>query len=247
MSLPATANDIITDALLRDGIYAPGETVADADAQRCLSILNDMMDGWSNESLACYEELEQTGLLVPGQSAYTIGPGGNFNLTRPIRIKYGPGAAYVQDSNGNNYGVDVYSRESWNLISNRTIQVQSDFPNVLFYDPQYPLGVLNFYPVPILSYSAFWDSYLQLTEFASIATPLSLPPGYKDALQKNLALEIWPDFKSGEPPQNLLRMAGLSKGIIKRANLRMQKAQYDPELVSKTVPTFNWYNYSYSR
>lgn len=244
-----TALDIITDAVIRIGVYAPGESITSADQAQCLSMLNDMVDGWSNDNLACYEITEQQGTLTPGQSAYTIGTSGGatFNLPRPLRLVTGFGAAYTQDQNGNNYGIDVVERDRWNLIGNRTDQVQSDFPSTLFYDPQYPLGVLNFYPVPTQSYLVFWDSYLLFSEFAAINTAINLPQGYKDALQKNLASEIWPYFKSGEVSPTILRQAQLALAKVKRNNKRQATAVYDPEIVSKAVPTYNWYNDSFSR
>lgn len=236
----ASANDIITDSLTRIGVYSPGETISDADAERCLSILNDMIDSWSNESLSCFEILEQSGAMIIGQNSYTIGTGGNFAVTRPLRLINGPGAAYIQDINGNNYGVDVVPRDQWNLIANRSSTVTSNVPNTLFYDPQYPLGVINVFPTPNVAWTLFWDSYLQLVTFTALATAMSLPPGYKDALQKCLAVEIWSDFKTPlDPPQWLMALAEKAKGNVKRTNIRPNVAVYDPEIVSHAVQTYN--------
>ena len=241
----ATALDIITDALIRDGIYAPGDSITDADAERCLSILNDMLDSWSNESLTCYAIAQQNGLLIPGQYQYTIGTSGgaNFAITRPIRLIDGPGAAYMEDTNGNRYALSVVPLDQWNLISNVTDLVTSNFPSTLFYDPQYPLGILNFNPVPNIGYTAYWTSYLQLTDFSALNSTVSLPPGYKDALQKCLAVEIWPDFKpdGSNPSQVILDLASKAKGNVKRSNIRENVAVYDPELITHAVGTYNVY------
>lgn len=239
----ATANDIITDALTRIGVYAPGETITDQDAQRCLSIMNDMLDQWSNENLSCYQILEQSVALTSGKSQYSIGSAGDVNVTRPLKLVEGPGAAYIQDSNGNNFSLTVVSRDKWNLIGNRSSSVTSNIPDTLFYDPQFPLGLLNFWPQPNAGgFTAFWDSYLQFVDFSALTTALSLPPGYKDAIQKNLAVEIWPDFKTGEIPQLIVMMADKAKATVKRTNIRSVEAVYDPELVSRALPTFNIYS-----
>lgn len=239
----ATALDIVTDALLRIGVYAAGETISDADAERCLSILNDMLDSWSNESLSCYAILEQSGTLQVGVSSYTIGSGGVFNMTRPLKLIDGPGAAYLQDGNGNDYPVSVVPRDKWNLIGSRGANVTSNIPDTLFYDPQFPLGIINLFPTPNIAFTLFWDSYLQLTDFTSLSSAVSLPPGYKAALQSSLALEIWPDFKpDGSMPSPLLvEIASKHKGNVKRTNIRPVEANYDPELVSRATATYNVY------
>lgn len=237
----STANDIVTDALLRIGVAAPGETISDADAERCLSILNDMIDSWSNENLACYAYSQQSGALTAGVQAYTIGTGGTFNMTRPTKIQDGPGAAYCLDSNNNKYGITVIPIDQWRMIGNSGPTVTSNFPDTLFYDPQYPLGILNFFPYPNLATTAYWMSLLQLTEFASLSTTLSLPLGYKDAFQKNLALEIFPDFKEGMPSPLLIELASKAKANIKRTNMRLNVAAYDSELYGRTGNTYDIY------
>lgn len=237
----ATALDIITDALIRDGIYASGETVSAADADRCLSILNDMIDSWSNESLFCYAYSQQSGPLVAGIQSYTIGTGGTFNMTRPLKLVDGPGAAYCLDANANKYAIDVVPIDQWRMIGNSGNTVTSNFPDTLFYDPQYPLGILNFFPYPNQSCTAYWMSYLQLTSFTSLTSVMSLPPGYKDALQKSLAIEIWPDFREGDPKPILMKLAGDAKAAIKRTNTRPNVAVYDAELTAKGGNSYSIY------
>src|ERR1700680_1421543 len=141
----ATALDLVTDALQGIGVYAPGETVSAADSALGLQRLNTMLDSWSNESLMTFATLEQSGLLIPGKYQYTIGVGGDFNMTRPLRILDSPGSCYVLDSTGNRYNLQVVPRPRWNLIGN-IVQVSGNYPDTLFYDNQYPLGIINVYP-----------------------------------------------------------------------------------------------------
>lgn len=229
----ATAQDIVQDALEMLGIYAAGETMSDADAGRGLSVLNDMLDSWSNESLTCFAITEQSAALVVGTSAYTIGSGGTFNMTRPLRLIEGPGAAYTLDSGGNKYQMNVVPQDQWNLITNTSSTQTSNFPNTLFYDPQFPLGTLHFFPTPNASYTAYWDSYLQLVTLTSLSTAVSLPPGYKRALGTNLAVAIKPYFTAAQIDPAVIKEALESKGNIKRTNIRTVQSRYDPEIVGK--------------
>jgi|SRR6185503_5475358 len=75
-----TANDIITGALRFINQYAPGESLAAADAQDALQTLNDLLDSWSTDQASVYASNENTFNYVAGQYEYTIGnyDGGEF-------------------------------------------------------------------------------------------------------------------------------------------------------------------------
>lgn len=238
----ATALDIITDSLNKLGVYSPGDTITDADAQRALSVFNDMLDSWSNESLSCYQGIETSVPLAVGQTSYTVGIGGQINIIRPLRIRMGAGAAYSQDTNGNNYYCEVVNRPKWNLINNRGSTITSNVPTTAFYDPSFPLATLNLYPTPnVGGFTFFFDSDLQLISSLSLSTTLSLPQGYKKALQDNLALEIQPYFSDAPLNEMMVRAAKKSKGNIKRTNMKVQEVVYDPELYSGSSSTYNIY------
>lgn len=237
--MTVVARDIIQDAMEKLGVYAPGETMSAADANRGLIVLNDMMDSWSNESLSCFAISQQSTILTPGVASYTIGPGATLNMTRPIRLISGPGAAYMQDDNGNNYGMDVVPLDQWNLLGTR--EITSDVPDTLFYDPQFPFGILNFYPIPIVGWTANWTSYLQLSDFDTLDTPVSLPPGYVVALKFNLSIDLQPYFTGSQINPIAVKRAAETKGNVKRSNMRMNVAVYDPEIVSHATATYNFY------
>ena len=237
-----TALDIITDALESAGIYAPGEQMSAADSARALIVLNDMLDSWSNESLTTFAKLEQHFQMTPGKYQYTIGTTGtpDINATRPLRILDGYGTCYIVDDNANRYPVQVMQQDQWNLIGN-IAEVNSNIPSRLFYDPQFPLGIINLFPVPNIGWTLYFDSWLQLTEFATLQTAASLPPGYLRAMKRNLAVEAWPYFKgwNANPPAALVKAAMQSLGNIKRTNIKEVVAVFDSAIISKATPTYN--------
>lgn len=240
-----TAQDMIQDALEMLGVYAPGETMTSADASRGLVRLNNMLDMWSNEALFCFAITEQSALLQVGVSLYTIGTGGTFNMTRPLRLIEGAGAAYAQDSTGNNYLIAVVPRDQWNLIGNRSSSQTSNFPNTLFYDPQFPLGQINVYPTPNAAYTMFWDSYLQLSTFTALTTTVSLPPGYELAIKTNLAVQIKPYWSAAQLDPDVRLQASESKAAIKRTNMRSMVSRYDDEIVARGRSSYNPYTDNY--
>jgi hypothetical protein len=243
----ATENalSIIQGALEAIKVYAPGVSVTDADAERCLSEMNHMLDKWSNESLACFANAEQSFVLVPGISIYTIGTGGTIPLTRPLKITTGYGAAYLKDSNNNRYPIDVIEQDQWNQIG--LLTNQTEMPDTLFYDAQYPLGIINIYGTPSAAYTVYFDSRLQLADLINLNVNFSLPPGYTDAIQNNLAVRIWKFFKQGTPDPELKQEAMESLASIKRTNIRTSPSQYDSAIVSKATSSYNIYNDSMGR
>lgn len=241
----ATAQDIIQDAFEKLGLYAPGETINAADGARGLTVLNDMMDSWSNESLTCFAIKEQHVTFTPGVFSYTIGPGGAVNDTRPLRLIDTPGSCYILDTNGNQYGVDVITQAQWNMRGSRN--TNSNFPDVLFYDPQFPLGVLNFDPIPNIGYTAYFDSYLQLSDFTGLTSQIILPPGYKRSITFNLCIDLKPYYSTAVLDPDVREQAAISKADIKRTNLRPNTAVFDPEILSRAPGIYNIYNDGYRR
>lgn len=237
-----TAQEIVTDALESIGVYAPGETLSAADSSRALTVLNDMLDSWSNDNLAVFARTEVTKVLTANVYQYTIGAGGAINTTRPLRVLDGYGSAYVVDTNSNRFPIDVIGQDQWNLIGN-VATVTSDGPTKLFYDAQYPLGTINLFPVPLQAWTLHFDTMLQLTDFAALGTTVSLPPGYNRAMKRNLALDLWPYFKGidKQPPGALVRAAAMSLGSVKRTNTKMNMAMYDSALIGGVARTADIY------
>ena len=237
-----TALDVIQDSLELLGVYGPGDEISDADAERSLSTLNDMLDIWSNESLACFDWITQTFTMIPGKFQYTIGPSSlNPDIVgqRPLRVSDAPGASYLLDTNLNRYLMDTVDQLTWNVQT--TAVANSDLPNILFYDPQFPLGVINIWPTPSSSWTCSFLSYLQLGDFASLATAFNLPPGYKRAITTNLCLSLKPYFASAQIDPLIIKEASETKASVKRNNMRTQVAVFDPELVSRGNAVYNIY------
>jgi hypothetical protein len=167
------------------------------------------------------------------------------NGTRPLSIISTEGSCYILDVNQNQYPVRVVTQSTWNLRGSRN--TNSNFPDVLFYDPQFPLGILNFDPEPNLGVTAYFDSYLQLSEFNSLDALLILPPGYKLAIRSNLTIALHAWFPNGTIDPAVVQEAAESKANIKRTNIRPDVASYDPEIVSRARGRYSVYTDSSRR
>ena len=236
-----TALELVTDSLELLSVYAPGEQISSADADRMRHVLNDMLDAWSNLTLSCYAIQTINFPLVPMQQQYTIGPGGSVNTTRPLKLITGPGCAYVTDFNGNRYGVSVIPEDQWNMLGNVSNLVTSNFPDTIFYDPQFPLGILWVFPWPSIAYTMTITTYLQFSDLPNLTAQLVLPPGYKRAIVTNLAVCAKPYFASAQIDPLIVAEALMRHGDIKRTNMRPNVAVMEPEMVSRARLSYNIY------
>lgn len=246
-----TFADIATDALLALGVYAPGESISGADMSQAFTTYNDMADFLATQNLASYANVEQSFTLVPGENQYTIGPTGQIVQSRPMEIFTNPGAVRIVDPNGTNYPVQVVDQFAYQTLSAGTVTgsnvVNSNTPDVLFYDPQFPNGVLNLWPTPTQAWTIYFQSRLIIGEAASQTATISLPPGYNLMLKRNLAkwlLDYFGDQVSPQAQQRIEMRARETLAQIKRRNIKVPLAVFDPGIVTKGVGTFNIQTYN---
>lgn len=241
--MPATSLELIVRAYKALGVVGTSSATSPTTEERTdgLTALNSMLESWANENLTLISQQEQSFPLVIGTNSYTIGSGGDINVTRPLQIL----SAYVQDSGGNNYPLTVRTRDQWNMIGNKSSIITSQIPTDMFYDPTMPLGTVYVFPYPLTTYNVFFDSYLQLTTFSSLTVSTAMSPGYERALVYNLAVEISNQF--GIPmlgETNVADLASRSLAAIKRTNLgnREVVANYEGAIVSHPYGTYNIYS-----
>ncbi len=238
--MSVTANDIITRAMKSLQALGGTEVPNAAESNDGLIAFNAMLDSWSNIGLNSYTIQEQSFTFAAGTSSYTIGTGGVINVQRPFDITQ----AYVRDSGNNNFLMKILPRDKWNQIGNRGPTITSQIPDTMFYDPQFPLGVINIFPTPLLSYTCFFDSTLNQTNFTTLPQVLAMPPGYERAYVYNLAVEISSMFGIPIPPvgpgqKNVAQLADESLANIRRTNLTDVISNYDGAIVSRSYASYN--------
>lgn len=233
--MATTANDLIRRAMLLIGNIGKGESPDSDEASDGLISLNAMLDSWSNESLMIYQTLQENFPLVGGTQSYTIGSGGVFNTTRPIRLT---NAFIRQATNNIDTPVKILrTSDSYDKISLKTSQ--SSFPDHIYYDMAYPLGTMYLWPVPSIASTLFIDSYKQLQQFSTLTTAISLPNGYERMIVYNLAMEISPEY-GATPSQIVMAVAVESKAAIKRINQKDIIARLDPGIFARAPFNINY-------
>ncbi len=225
----ATVLEILTDAMQDAGILSSNETPNATDGQKAFRLLNRMLDGDSTEDLMVYQNVNEVFNLISGQQNYTIGTGGDFNTSRPIDIT----AIYMRDTNGNDLPVAMLDYEQYADILSKPITATIALS--AYYNSGMPLSTITFWPVPAqTSYRAVVWSWKPLTSFTSLSDDVTLPPGYEDYIESNLAVRCCMAF-SRPVPAELAQWAMESKGKLKRININVPILGFDASLVNNST------------
>ena len=136
----AVYNDIIARSLRLLKVKESGENLSASEASDGLSVLNGLLDAWSNEPYMQWGLTEVSQALTTNDESYTIGSSGDINTTRPIRID----SAYIRDSNNVDTPLKLINAQEYSLITLKTFS--SSYPCYLYYNQQYPLGVIKLFP-----------------------------------------------------------------------------------------------------
>lgn len=221
-----TAINLITRALRAIAVLGSGETPNNSDAQDSFSALNDMLDSWSAARLYCYQVVETSLAATLNDGSYTVGAGGDFNMTRPTQIT---SVRYTVDAI--DYWLRPLNRDEYAAIP---IKTDGGIPEFYCYEPAFPLGVLTLWPVPALAGTIAIQSPQQLTQFSTLTTQITFPPGYREAIHLGLCEALSNEFRVPLTPQLMNSMTN-AKRRIRRLNVTV------PVLSLPTAVTGNGY------
>ena len=232
-----TARTLVTRALRHLGVTAAGEVPTADEAEDALSALNAMMESWSLDN---HTIISSTLTIVPlqgGKETYTIGSGGEIDMTWPLKIDQ---AQLIVEQVVPNLDLPlrILAEQEYGLV--RIKQLESTYPQALWLHTTYPLGTLHLWPVPTQGNSLRLWTMATSGTFATLDTDLTLGRGYQRALQYNLEMELAEEH--GRPVTlGLARLAHNSLLAVKRGNTRRKLSYVDvPAGVGRDLGSYNW-------
>ena len=245
-----TANDIIRASMRLIQVSAVDTDLTASELQDGLESLNRMLDSWSADELTLYQVIREEFPLVSGENPYSIGYGGHFNTSRPMKIV----DAYLILNNGSipvSYPMQVLNYQDYNAIRLKTLS--TNFPNYLYYQPSFPMGEVYIYPIFAPNDpSTQGPAYINLTSwkpFDIILDPtakMSFPPGYWEAIVFNLAVRIAEEYQFDIRPTTV-QLAVNALKRIKRLNQRTDTLQTDVALMNTSQLRYNIYSDGFGR
>lgn len=216
-----TGQDIAYGALRQISSVTPGEPIDGSEASNVLTVINRLLAAFSMEwGLINVITQEQFALSV-GQTSYTIGPGGNFNTVRPDTIFN----VWVYDTlSAIRYPIRMLSDNQYNAITLNTIQ---SIPKAIYYDPQFPLGVIYIYPTSSLTTYQLWlESYKPIAQFPTLTSTMNLPGEYFEELVMLTADELAPEY-GYELTQRQIQKIERVRDLMKARNFKRAVASFD--------------------
>jgi hypothetical protein len=217
-----TAYTLITDAFDELGIFQPGESIPDTDAQFSLRTLNRLIGSWAQQSLTIPAQSREVFDLVANQASYTIGIGGDFDTVRPPNQSSLTRAGLVYPTSPTlEIPLQVLTDDDYVAIPQKALT--STQPYAVYYAPTFAATFGTIYPVPIPDNAANdLVLYLQqpITTFANLTTTYAFPAGYDEALMLALARRLAAPY-GRQVSEDLKDRADQALSVIKRSNLKM--------------------------
>jgi hypothetical protein len=228
-----TPNDLLTLALKDAGVVGIGQTPLAYDMNDAFTRLNYMMAQWQRKRWLIYH-LVTYSINSTGAQTYTIGPAGNIvTPVRPDKIE----SAYFTQFSSNPLPVDyplrlIDAREDYNNITLKTL---TTFPEYLFYDSGWPLGVL--YPWPIMQSGLYTLNVTvkeQLSQFTTLTQTINLPLEYLAALHYNMCVRLRAAYQMPADAA-LVALAKDALNVIRNANAQIPLLKLPKELARSGI------------
>ena len=209
-----TVRDLINGAGRLINIIQQNEAMTGDNLNVALYSLEHMIDSWSNNRLMIFS-LREMEFPLTGQESYTLGPGGDWNTERPMKIqdcyaRLQPGSPQQLDIAMQPLTVDQYA----GIAVKHT---PSTFPFAFYDDCNYPLRTITLFPIPTGPANIVLWLREPLADLTNIDAEVNYPPGYERAFRFNLAVELASEFGKTCSPE-LLGKAEASILQIERLN-----------------------------
>jgi hypothetical protein len=222
----ATVRDCVTDALRELGVLAAGEVASADDEIAGLAALNRLADAWAAERLQIFTNSRDLFTIVSGQADYDVGPTASPGLAIPFPM-FVEHVNYLDSSINPSleYQLQPLTNDAWARVPIKTLQ--SPRPTCYYWNATYPLGTLTLWPVPTAAtLQGVLYSPTQVAEFTGLSQLISLPPGYRRMIVKNLAMELSPSYER-PASQELRQQAMDSVSVVKRSNIQLMDMQIE--------------------
>lgn len=217
-----TIEDLCKDAAQEIGVIEPGEDLDANNLVAVRNILRRLLNAWNADRRAVYATLFESFTLIanPPLNYITIGPGGDFDTTqRPVSID---GANLVLTPSTPPVYTSIKIRDFQWWLKQTTPTLTSTYPTDLYYQPDWPLGKLYFWPVPTFAYDVQLMSRVVLDDTVDSSDDFSLPPGYQNAITLTLAEMSMRTF--GKPTDPMLtRDASMARAAVFNNNDQIPK------------------------
>ncbi|HVH87683.1 MAG TPA: hypothetical protein VM912_13230, partial [Terriglobales bacterium] len=197
-SITVTAEALISAALQEIGALAPGEAVSNDDNPWVLQKLQRLIDTYNAQRQMVFASQFVSFALVANLNPHTIGPTiagapvPTFSVSqRPVEI---PTIGLQLVNSAPNTEMPLYRMNKDEWAAERVKQLTSNLPTKYYYEPDWPLGSIFFWPIPTAVNNVLIQSRQIIVEPTAYNTNFTMPPGYWNLVCYELAIELAPSY-----------------------------------------------------
>lgn len=212
--------DLIQESIADIGALAAGQSISTSAQTDAFLRLQQMIDSWSIDPLlALYQVQHGTLSLTANTNTYTVGPSGSLSTSAsPVRV------TGVSAVSGNfRQGCRLVSFDEFAKEVSDGESTTATLPKLVAADTAYPKINLKVWRMPGTSPGSLEINYwIPMPAPVTVTDAVSLPPGFQLAIQKNLALKLYPQYarERGVDPV-LVKDAADSLEYIRNVNRSM--------------------------
>lgn len=240
--------DLITDALLDLGVFAPSDPIDQDSIDVCVRWLNRTIDSWQALKRYAYNVNFTQYTLTPGRQPHQIGPTAvapDWTVAqRPVRIE---GAALVLTTSSppvDSPVLNIRDDDWW--LNKRVKSLSSSVPTDLYPSYDHPNVSLYFWPVPSFAYGLRLETWVSMQQIPldingkpDLLATFSAPQGYYEALMLTLEEKVARIF--GKPlSADLLRAASRARAAIQSNNAKSPRISTADHGTASLRGGFNW-------
>lgn len=222
------ALDIITDALVEIGAYAPGETIAPVHAQLGLLRLQHQLDTWQADALTLNLQDRDVFVLTPGMSQFMVGPTGDLVTDRPNFIA---GISYLIPGTTPATEVPMAPMDDEQFMGLSQKTLPATLPQQYYVDATWPNATIHLWPQVTQTVSVVLYLRRGIGVPATLTTAVTGPQGYAEGFMYQLALRLCGPM-SRPMPADLPAMAAAAYGRLKRPNVEVPLMALDAALTA---------------
>lgn len=168
------------------GMLTIGGTPTPAMTTRGLNRVNDLINLWATQGLKLWLQEDVPVPLTTNKTTYSMGPGGDVNMTKPLSILQG----YYVTSTSVRQPLVPLSRDEWTRLASTTT---AGALNSYFTDKQLSFLYVSFYNTPdatAATGTAHLITRTAASNFVLSSDTIGLPPEWYIALRWALADEL---------------------------------------------------------
>lgn len=233
----ATPRDMINRALRGLGYLSITKLASGAEETAAFQCLTELMQSLNQQHLWLYDSTRYAHTINANDGDYSWGTAGDItSVPRPDKLQ---GASYLIGTGTGQLEKPIHVIQTMVEWQNYPLKnLTSTYPSAVFYDPQFPLGLLYFRPIPTGTLSSLLYVWTKIAAFASISTTISLPDGYARALRLLLQCELGPEFNM-PVTQEMRDAAAEALGWLKSANMQPRPIGCDVAALGGSGSNYN--------